>query len=151
MIDNTAEFARKLDNNDNLHKFRSLFIKPEFNNKPAIYFLGNSLGLQPLTAFTYIKEVLEEWSEFGVEGFFKGSHPWIEYHNRLVEPLSSITGALPEEIVVMNQLTVNLHLMLISFYNPKNNKKKILCDHKAFPSDQYMLESHLKQRGLKAE
>jgi kynureninase len=91
---------------------------------------------------------LTQWSQFGVEGFFHGNNPWLQYHDQLINPLSSVVGSLPHEVVVMNQLTVNLHLMLVSFYQPSGTRTKILCEAKAFPSDQYMLETHLRQRGL---
>ncbi|HVK98004.1 MAG TPA: kynureninase [Flavisolibacter sp.] len=147
-FENSLDFARQLDNNDPFHKFRSEFKIPKHSGKDAIYFLGNSLGLQPKITFSYITDVLQQWENFGVEGFFKGQYPWLHYHDLLRKPLGKIVGALPEEIVVMNSLTVNLHLLLVSFYEPSGKRNKILCEAKAFCSDQYMLESHVKQRGL---
>ena len=91
---------------------------------------------------------MQQWSRHGVESFFMGDDPWINYHGHLVKPLSNILGTLPQEIVVMNQLTVNLHLMMVSFYRPEGQKRKIICEAKAFPSDQYMFESHLRALGL---
>lgn len=145
---NELQFATQLDEQDELKNFRNEFIIPTYNDKEAIYFLGNSLGLQPKRTEKYIQQVLQQWSDFGVEGFFKGEKPWLHYHDELIKPLSKIIGALPQEIVVMNQLTVNLHLMLVSFYHPTEKRKKILCEAKAFPSDQYALHSHVRQRGF---
>ncbi len=144
---NDIEFAKSLDKND-VVKFRDEFIIPQHNGKDAIYFLGNSLGLQPKNTATYIQDVLNTWAHLGVEGFFKGPQPWLDYHNTLAAPLAKIVGALPQEIVVMNSLTVNLHLLMVSFYQPVGKRTKIICEAKAFPSDQYMLETHIKQRGL---
>ena len=107
--------------------------------------------MQPKRTAGYIQEVLEQWGYYGVEGFFTGAKPWLNYHEQLVEPLAAVVGALPHEVVIMNQLTVNLHLMLASFYRPAGKRTKIICEAKAFPSDQYMLETHLRQRGLNPE
>lgn len=148
MFENSLEFAQQLDQNNSLKGFREKFIIPQHNGKDAIYFLGNSLGLQPKRTLNFIQQVLDQWSHHGVEGFFRGDEPWMEYHQQLTKTLSQVVGALPKEIVVMNQLTVNLHLMLASFYQPQGKRKKILCEAKAFPSDQYMLHSHIKQRGF---
>ncbi len=148
---NDKNFARSLDAKDPLRSFRELFLVPTQNGKQLIYFLGNSLGLQPKQALAYIKEVLEQWAKYGVEGFFRGEQPWYDYHDRLIHPMASIVGALPEEIVVMNQLTVNLHLMLTSFYQPSGKRNKIICEAKAFPSDQYMFETHVRSRGFNPE
>lgn len=148
---NSLEYARHLDAHDVLKKFRDEFIIPQVDGKNGIYFLGNSLGLQPKRTAGYIQDVLTQWNRFGVEGFFKGNQPWLQYHDQLVQPLSTVVGALPHEVVVMNQLTVNLHLMLVSFYQPAGRRTKILCEVKAFPSDQYMLETHLRQRGLEPD
>lgn len=147
-FENTLDFAKALDEKDPLKHFRNEFIIPQHNNVNAIYFLGNSLGLQPKRTNDYIQQVLSQWSNYGVEGFFMGEQPWMEYHQQLFPTLAQIVGALPHEIVVMNQLTVNLHLMLVSFYQPNGKRNKILCEAKAFPSDQYTLYTHIKQRGL---
>ena len=144
----SLEFAKELDERDSLRSFRDRFIIPRSGAGEAIYFLGNSLGLQPKKATALVGQVLDQWSRYGVEGFFMGSEPWMHYHEQLTKYLSEITGALPHEIVVMNQLTVNLHLMLVSFYQPEGKRKKILCEAKAFPSDQYLLETHIRQRGF---
>ncbi|HUQ66462.1 MAG TPA: kynureninase [Flavitalea sp.] len=136
------------DKNDPLAHFRKKFLIPQKNGKEQIYFLGNSLGLQPASLSSSISEVLTQWSQFGVEGFFTGDDPWIKYHDKLTTPLSYIVGALTHEIVVMNHLTVNLHLLLASFYRPDNKRFKIICEANAFPSDQYMLESQVKSHGF---
>ncbi|MEP7375050.1 MAG: kynureninase [Chitinophagaceae bacterium] len=145
---NTLSFARQLDATDSLKSFRSKFIIPEANGKQKIYFLGNSLGLQPKTANGYIQQIMQDWADLGVESFFHAKEPWMNYHDQLIHPLSMIVGALPHEIVVMNQLTLNLHLMLVSFYRPTTKRFKIICEAKAFPSDQYTFETHVKHHGL---
>lgn len=145
---NTLEFAKSLDAQDSLKPFRNHFYIPQHQKQDQVYFLGNSLGLQPKSTKEELDKILEQWGQYGVEGFFSGVNPWMDYHDHLTKPLSKIVGALPHEIVVMNQLTVNLHLMMISFYEPKGGRNKILCEAKAFPSDQYMLETHIRQRGF---
>jgi kynureninase len=147
-FESTLSFAQQLDAADPLKGFREKFIIPVIHGKEQIYFLGNSLGLQPKHTKEEISKVLDQWGMYGVEGFFIGNDPWLNYHDRLVKPLSKIIGALPTEITVMNQLTVNLHLMLVSFYKPQSKRNKILCEAKAFPSDQYMLESHVQHYGF---
>jgi len=147
-FENTIEFAKKLDVNDPLKNFRDRFIIPSINGKEQIYFLGNSLGLQSKNVKEEINKILDQWASFGVEGFFMGEDRWLDYHDQLTKPLSKIVGAKPNEITVMNQLTVNLHLMMVSFYRPQGKRNKILCEAKAFPSDQYMLETHLRYHGL---
>ncbi len=145
---NNQTFAQQLDAADNLKQFRKQFIFPQHNGKDAIYFLGNSLGLQPKTTSAYINGVLQQWAQWGVEGFFMGDDPWLQFHQKLAAPMAKVVGALPHEVTIMNALTVNLHLMMVSFYNPAGKRAKILCEAKAFPSDQYMLETHVKSRGL---
>ncbi|HEX2533896.1 MAG TPA: kynureninase [Chitinophagaceae bacterium] len=145
---NSPEYARTLDAADPLAALRSEFIIPQRDGRDQIYFLGNSLGLQPRRTAACLGEVLEQWGHWGVEGFFNGSTPWMQYHDRLTGPLAAVVGAKPSEVTVMNQLTVNLHLLLVSFYRPDGRRRKILCEAKAFPSDQYMLETHIRQRGL---
>jgi kynureninase len=147
-FENNLEFAQKLDEQDSLSPFRDRFIIPGKDGKEYIYFLGNSLGLQPKSAQSYIQTVLTNWGQHGVNGFFEGEDPWYYYHDKLAAPLAKIVGALPHEVVVMNQLTVNLHLMMVSFYQPNGKRKKIICEAKAFPSDQYMLETFVKYLGL---
>ncbi len=140
---NTAAFAKELDENDILKSFRDKFYIPIINGKESVYFTGNSLGLQPKTTQDYVVNELEDWASFGVEGHFHARNPWMPYHEILTEQLASIVGALPEEVVAMNQLTVNLHLLMVSFYRPTKQRYKIICEAKAFPSDQYAMESQV--------
>ncbi|MBC5863678.1 kynureninase [Flavobacterium turcicum] len=140
---NTLEFARQLDAQDPLNKYQSEFIFPKVNDKKVIYFTGNSLGLQPKRTKTYVDEVMNDWANLAVEGHFYSDKPWWDYHERFAEPLSKIVGALPTEVTVMNTLTVNLHLLMVSFYQPTPTRYKIICEEKAFPSDQYMFQSQV--------
>lgn len=144
---NTLEFAQQADQQDPLRSFREKFLIPQVNGKDAIYFTGNSLGLQPKTVRSYIQQELDDWAAYGVEGHFHAKNPWFSYHEIFPEKVSKIVGALPEEVVVMNQLTVNLHLLMVSFYRPNKQRYKIICEAKAFPSDQYALETQLKFHG----
>ena len=150
-FENTIDFARTLDEKDPLKRFRDQFYIPLINGKESIYFTGNSLGLQPKTTQDYVLNELEDWANFGVEGHFHARKPWMPYHEIFPPLLSKIIGALPEEIVVMNQLTVNLHLLMVSFYRPAPQRYKIICEAKAFPSDQYAMESQVKFHGLQYE
>ena len=147
-FENTLEFAKQLDAQDELNKYRNEFIFPQINNKDVIYFTGNSLGLQPKSAKKYVDEVMNDWANLAVEGHFYSDKPWWDYHERFCQPLSEIVGAKPTEVGVMNTLTVNLHLLMVSFYNPTPKKYKIICEEKAFPSDQYMFQSQVKSRGF---
>ncbi|MDP9229380.1 MAG: kynureninase, partial [Bacteroidota bacterium] len=147
-FENTLEYARELDEKDSLKDFRNRFLIPKREGREQIYFLGNSLGLQPKSTLQYIQTVLAEWEHYGMQGFFMGDAPWYHYHDSLTKLLSKIVGALPHEVVVMNQLTVNLHLMMVSFYKPSGKRNKIICEAKAFPSDQYMMESFVKHYSL---
>ncbi|MBN8566486.1 MAG: kynureninase, partial [Flavobacteriales bacterium] len=144
---NTREFAQQLDAQDELFKYRDEFIFPSINGKNVIYFTGNSLGLQPKRTQAYVDEVMNDWAKLAVEGHFYADKPWWDYHERFAVPLSGIVGAKPSEITVMNTLTVNLHLMMVSFYRPTPKKYKIICEEKAFPSDQYMFQSQVKFHG----
>ena len=145
---NTLEFAQHLDHQDPLKHFRSRFFIPKHNRIDWIYFAGNSLGLQPKSVKTHVDAELDEWGRLGVDAHFDAKTPWFSYHEIFPELLSPIVGCLPNEVVVMNQLTTNLHLLMISFYRPTKNKFKIICEAKAFPSDQYALESQVKLHGL---
>lgn len=145
---NTLEFAQELDEQDELKHFRDLFYIPIVHGKECIYFTGNSLGLQPKSTQDYVLNELEDWASMGVEGHFHARNPWMPYHEIFPNQLSKIVGCLPNEVVVMNQLTVNLHLLMVSFYQPTKTKYKILCEAKAFPSDQYALESQVKFHGF---
>ncbi|MFN3640679.1 MAG: kynureninase [Flavobacterium sp.] len=142
-FENTRAFAQELDQQDELAKYRDEFIFPKVNGEQVIYFTGNSLGLQPKKTQSYVDEVMKDWADFAVEGHFCADKPWWDYHERLAEPLSGIVGAKASEITVMNTLTVNLHLLMVSFYRPTAKKFKIICEEKAFPSDQYMLQSQV--------
>ncbi|MEP2056203.1 MAG: kynureninase [Maribacter litoralis] len=145
---NTLEFAQSLDAQDHLSTYRDEFIFPKINGKEVIYFTGNSLGLQPKRTKAFVDEVMKDWAELAVEGHFYAEKPWWDYHERLAEPLAKVVGALPEEVSVMNTLTVNLHFLMVSFYNPTKKRFKILCEEKAFPSDQYMFQSQVRFHGL---
>lgn len=145
---NTPEFAREQDANDALKSFRQKFFIPQHDGKDCVYFTGNSLGLQPKTTSAYIQQELDDWARLGVEGHFHAKNPWKPYHEIFPKQLSKIVGAKENEVVVMNQLTVNLHLLMVSFYRPTKQRYKIICEAKAFPSDQYALESQVKYHGF---
>lgn len=148
---NTLAFAQQMDANDPLKEFREQFIIPEKDGKEQIYFLGNSLGLQPKRTHEYLQRIMSDWATLGVESFFHAKEPWMDYHDALTPTLSKIVGCKPHELSVMNNLSVNLHLMLVSFYRPQGKRFKILCEAKAFPSDQYMMETHVKHHGYYPE
>ena len=145
---NTQEFAKQLDAQEELKHFRDLFYIPMMHGKECVYFTGNSLGLQPKSTQDYVLNELEDWASLGVEGHFHARNPWMPYHEIFPQQLSKVVGCLPNEVVVMNQLTVNLHLLMVSFYRPTKTKYKIICEAKAFPSDQYALESQVKFHGF---
>lgn len=145
---NTLEFAQRMDAVDPLKGFRGKFHIPPHNGNDSIYFTGNSLGLQPVTVSSYIQQELDDWAQLGVEGHFHAKQPWLSYHEIFPKLLSPILGGRPEEIVVMNQLTVNLHLLMVSFYRPSKGRFRIICEGGAFPSDQYALESQVKFHGF---
>ncbi len=147
-FENTLAFAQQLDQKDPLNQFRERFHFPTFHEKEIRYFTGNSLGLQPKTVKNYILEELDAWAEFGVEGHFLAKRPWFAYHENLTEMAAKVVGAKPIEVVVTHSLTTNLHLLMVSFYQPKGKRTKILCEAKAFPSDQYALESQVKFHGF---
>jgi kynureninase len=146
--ENTLAFARRLDEEDPLKHFRQKFYIPQHRGEDCIYFTGNSLGLQPKSLKGYINRELDSWAEFGVEGHFKGERPWLSYHELFPQQISNLVGALPDEVVVMNQLTVNLHLLLTTFYRPTKQRYKIICERMAFPSDHYALETQAKLHGF---
>jgi kynureninase len=145
---NRFEFAKQLDEQDELKSFRKKFYIPIVNGKECIYFTGNSLGLQPKTTQDYVVNELEDWANFGVEGHFHARKPWMPYHEIFPKQLSKVVGCKENEVVVMNSLTVNLHLLMVSFYRPTKERYKIICEAKAFPSDQYAFESQVKYHGL---
>ncbi|MDT0642432.1 kynureninase [Zunongwangia sp. F363] len=146
-FENSLEIARKMDSEDELAKYRHQFIFPQVNGKDVIYFVGNSLGLQPKTAKNYVNEIMQDWANLGVEGHFRAEKSWWDYHERFSGKLAKIVGAKASEVTVMNTLTVNLHLLMVSFYRPSGKRFKILCEEKAFPSDQYMLSSQVRLHG----
>lgn len=146
-FENSLAFARKLDRQDALKRFRSLFHLPKVHRKTAIYFTGNSLGLQPKSTRKFVNEELEDWATLGVEGHFHSRRPWLYYHQFSKKSLAKLVGGKPSEVVAMNQLTVNLHLMMASFYRPTKTRFKILIEASAFPSDQYAFESQAKFHG----
>lgn len=145
---NKLEFARQLDEKDELKSFRNKFYIPIVNGKECIYFTGNSLGLQPKTTQDYVVSELEDWANFGVEGHLHARKPWLPYHEIFPKQLSQIVGCKENEVVVMNSLTVNLHLLMVSFYRPTKRRYKIICEAKAFPSDQYAFESQVRYHGF---
>jgi kynureninase len=147
-FENSLSFAKKLDLTDPLKSFRNKFYIPKIKGKTAIYFTGNSLGLQPRTTKTFLSQELKDWAEHGVEGHFHAKRPWLHYHKFSKKMLANLVGAKPAEVVAMNQLTVNLHLMMASFYRPTSQRFKILTEAGAFPSDQYALESQLRFHGF---
>ncbi|MFT5183360.1 MAG: kynureninase [Flavobacteriales bacterium] len=147
-FENTELFAQNLDRQDPLASYRSKFHMPVINGKQVLYFTGNSLGLQPKSAAGAIEVELEDWAQWGVEGHFHGRNPWFAYHEFLAGPAAKLVGAQENEVVVMNGLTVNLHLLMVSFYQPTKERFKIICEEKAFPSDQYALETQIKHHGL---
>jgi kynureninase len=147
-FENTLAFATQLDDTDHLKSFRAQFLIPQKDGKDITYLCGNSLGLQPKNAALEINKQLDVWQNHAVEGWFDGDENWLNYHDKIKDLLAPIVGAKPEEVTCMNSLTVNLHLLLTSFYIPKGKRVKILMEGGAFPSDQYALESHVKTRGL---
>lgn len=150
-FENTKSFAQRLDAEDPLKEYRNRFHHPKLNGKPATYFCGNSLGLEPKTAKEFVNQELDDWAEFAVEGHFHAKTPWFSYQDIFPEQLSKLVGALQKEVTVMNGLTVNLHLLMVSFYVPRGKRFKIICEAKAFPSDQYALESQVKFHGYEPE
>ncbi|BDB54582.1 kynureninase [Flavobacterium ammoniigenes] len=150
-FENSLAFAQQLDAQDQLRQYQNEFSFPQVNGKNVIYFTGNSLGLQPKRAKTYVDEVMNDWANLAVEGHFYAEKPWWDYHERFANPLSQLVGALPSEVTVMNTLTVNLHLLMVSFYRPTATRYKIICEEKAFPSDQYLFQSQVNFHGYATE
>jgi kynureninase len=137
-----SDFAAGLDRSDPLARFRDAFHVPRGDNgEEEIYFVGNSLGLLPRRTPKYVEEELEKWKRLAVKAHFSGENPWMPYHELLAEPMGRLVGAAPSEVVTMNSLTVNLHLMMASFYRPTRERHRILLEEHAFPSDDYALES----------
>ena len=147
-MENSITYARQKDKDDPLREFRNQFLFPKHEDADCIYFTGNSLGLQPKDAREHLLQELEDWEKYGVEGHFDAKNPWYSYHELFPSLLGGIVGAKAHEVVAMNALTVNLHLLMVSFYRPDEKRNKILCEAKAFPSDQYALESQVKFHGF---
>ena len=138
-----------MDQNDELKSYRDSFHFPvDSNGNKMLYFTGNSLGLQPKTTKAAVEQELDDWANFAVEGHFKAKNPWMPYHELLTNDMAEIVGAKPEEVVIMNSLTANLHFLMISFYNPTKKRFKILIESDAFPSDRFAVKSQLKLHGF---
>ena len=144
-FEDSPEWARAQDAADELASLRQEFLFPE---RGPLYFAGHSLGLQPRQARQYVLEELEDWARLGVEGHFAARHPWVSYHELLTESTARLVGALPHEVVVMNTLSVNLHLLMVSFYRPRRGKHRILIERGAFPSDRYAVASQARFHGF---
>ena len=144
---NNLAFAKSMDEKDPLKDFRNRFFIPQHNGMDCIYFTGNSLGLQPKATSQYVQQELDDWAKMGVEGHFHAKNPWLPYHEIFPKQLSKIFGCKENEVVVMNSLTVNLHLLMVSFYKPTKQRYKIICEAKAFPSDQYAFETQARYHG----
>ncbi|MGH7658722.1 MAG: kynureninase, partial [Gemmatimonadales bacterium] len=141
--------ALRLDDADPLVHFRERFAIPrDASGEPLVYLSGNSLGLMPRAARDMVNGELDDWATLGVEGHFEGRRPWFSYHEQFREPGARLVGAVPGEVVMMNSLTVNLHLMLVTFYQPEGRRRKILMEAGSFPSDRYAVTTHLRTRGL---
>ncbi len=147
-FENSLAFARTLDKKDPLKSFRQQFHFPKVGGKKAIYLTGNSLGLEPKITRSFIDQELNDWARFGVEGHVHAKRPWLYYHKFSKKVLANLVGAKPQEVVSMNQLTVNLHLMMVSFYRPTASRYKVLTEAGAFSSDQYAFESQLRYHNL---
>ena len=149
---NVLEYAKQQDKEESLSYLRDQFhIPKDKNGNYWLYFTGNSLGLQPKATQKYIQQELDDWANYGVEGHFEAKNPWLSYHEFLAESMSEIVGAKPQEVVIMNTLTTNLHLLMVSFYNPTKTKYKIVIESDAFPSDRYAVQSQLKFHGFDVE
>ena len=149
---NSLDYAKQLDQEDPISYLRNEFHIPrDKNGKEWLYFTGNSLGLQPKITSKYIEQELDDWANFGVEGHFEAKNPWLSYHELLTDTMAKVVGAKPVEVVVMNTLTTNLHLLMVSFYQPSKTKYKIIIESDAFPSDRYAVQSQLSFHGFDPE
>jgi len=145
----SQDFAIAMDERDPLGNYRERFLYPKAaDGSDCLYLCGHSLGLQPATTSVYIEQELKDWAQLGVEGHFRATNPWMPYHRLLTEQTAALVGAKPIEVVVMNSLTVNLHLMMVSFYRPTASKHKIVVERGAFPSDQYAVQSQIRFHGF---
>jgi kynureninase len=146
--ENSYAWAQQMDAQDPLKSFQEAFHFPQHEGQKAIYFCGNSLGLQPKNTEGAVQKELDYWKTHGVEGWFAGETPWLSYHKQLSELAAPIVGAKPDEVILMNTLTVNLHLLMVSFYRPTKERFKIIIEGGAFPSDQYALETQVRHHGF---
>jgi kynureninase len=140
-------FAEQLDAGDALHVYREKFSIPQHQDQPSIYFCGNSLGLQPQGVEKAIYRELEKWKSMGVEGHFTEPNPWVSYHKLGKKEIGKLIGAQEDEVVIMNNLTTNLHLLIASFYQPTGKRKKVMIEAGAFPSDHFAITSHMRMKG----
>lgn len=150
-FENSLAFARKMDKADPLRSFRKEFYIPKVNGKDSIYLCGNSLGLQPRAVEKHVMTEIEDWRKYGVEGHLHARNPWLYYHHLFTRPLCNLVGGKKDEVVCMNNLTVNLNIMMVSFYRPSGSKTKIVIEGSAFPSDYYAVEQQIRFHGLRAE
>ncbi len=151
MFENNLNYAQKQDQKDSLKNYREKFLIPtNTEGNELVYLCGNSLGLQPKKTAEYLDQELNDWAKFGVEGHTDAKNPWLPYHEFLTNSMAKIVGAKPNEVVIMNSLTANLHFMMVSFYQPTKTKYKIIIESDAFPSDKYAVESQLKFHGFDA-
>ena len=143
------DYAKAQDQKDPLANYREKFHIPKnADGEEWLYFTGNSLGLQPKQTKNHIQQELDDWAKLGVEGHFEAKNPWMPYHEFLTETMAEIVGAKPIEVVIMNTLTTNLHLLMVSFYQPTETKYKIVIESDAFPSDRYAVETQLQFHGF---
>jgi kynureninase len=147
-FENSLSYAQSLDQQDALYELRTEFLFPEQNGKPIIYLCGNSLGLQPKATRKLVEQQLNRWEQLAVEGWFEGEDAWLSYHKELKRLMAPIVGAHVSEVCPMNTLTVNLHLLMVSFYQPTSQRYKIIMEAGAFPSDQYAIESQVRFHGF---
>ncbi|HRP18372.1 MAG TPA: kynureninase, partial [Ginsengibacter sp.] len=150
-FENSLDFAKSLDKDNPLSSYRDDFYIPILNDKETIYFAGNGIGLQPKGVQDAVLDELENWASYGVIGMESGKNPWVHYSKKFPEKLAPILGAAQSEIVVMDQLTADLHLLLTSFYKPDGRRKKVLIEWKAFPSAVYAVQSHMHLAGVPLE
>jgi kynureninase len=144
----TLEFARAQDAADPLGKYREQFHFPTLDTPELVYFTGHSLGLQPKNVRAAVELELDEWAKYGVEGHFHSTNPWYSYHELLTPAMAGIVGARPSEVVCMNSLTTNIHLLFVSFYRPDKRRYKIISEARMFPSDRYLLETQAQFHGF---
>ena len=147
----SLDFAVEQDKADPLRGYRNKFCFPELGTQEMAYFSGHSLGLQPKTARAAVELELDDWAKFGVDGHFEATHPWYSYHEILTPAMAQIVGAQESEVVCMNSLTTNIHLLFVSFYRPTPKRYKIISEAKMFPSDRYLLETQAQFHGFEPD